>query len=46
MADLVVLEADPLADIHSIEKISTVVAQRRVVDMTSLPEHPIFFRKP
>jgi imidazolonepropionase-like amidohydrolase len=46
IADLVVFEADPLADIHNIEKISTVVAQGRVVDLASLPEHPIFFRKP
>lgn len=46
MADLVLLEADPLADIHNIEKISAVVAQGRVVDLGSLPEHPIFFTKP
>jgi imidazolonepropionase-like amidohydrolase len=46
VADLVLLEADPLADIHNIERISTVVAQGRVVDLGSLPEHPIFFKKP
>jgi imidazolonepropionase-like amidohydrolase len=45
VADLVLLEADPLADIHSIEKISAVVAQGRVVDLGGLPEHPIFFKK-
>ena len=46
VADLVLLEADPLADIHNIEKISAVVAQGRVVNLASLPEHPIFFKKP
>jgi imidazolonepropionase-like amidohydrolase len=46
IADLVLLEADPLADIHNIEKISAVVAQGRIVDLASLPEHPIFFKKP
>ena len=45
-ADLVLLEADPLADIHNIEKISAVVAQGRRVDLAVLPEHPLFFRKP
>jgi imidazolonepropionase-like amidohydrolase len=46
VADLVVLEADPLADIHNIEKISAVIAQGRIVALGSLPEHPIFFKKP
>ena len=46
MADLVLLEADPLADIHNIEKINAVVAQGRIVDLGSLPEHPIFFKRP
>jgi imidazolonepropionase-like amidohydrolase len=45
VADFVLLEADPLADIHNIEKISAVVAQGRVVDLSGLPEHPIFFKK-
>jgi imidazolonepropionase-like amidohydrolase len=45
VADLVLLEADPLADIHNIEKISAVVAQGRVVDLGGLPQHPIFFKK-
>jgi predicted amidohydrolase YtcJ len=45
-ADLVLLDADPLADIHNIEKISAVIAQGRVVDLGSLPEHPLFFKKP
>jgi len=45
-ADLVLLEADPLADIHNIEKIAAVIAQGRSVDLASLPEHPLFFKKP
>jgi imidazolonepropionase-like amidohydrolase len=45
-ADLVLLNADPLADIHNIEKISAVIAQGRPVDLASLPEHPLFYRKP
>jgi imidazolonepropionase-like amidohydrolase len=46
LADLILLEADPRAHIHNIEKISAVVAHGRVVDLGSLPEHPIFFKKP
>jgi imidazolonepropionase-like amidohydrolase len=45
-ADLVLLNADPLANIHNIEKISAVIAQGRQVDLSSLPEHPLFFKKP
>jgi imidazolonepropionase-like amidohydrolase len=44
-ADLVLLDADPLADIHNIEKISAVIAQGRRVDLPTLPEHPLFFKK-
>jgi imidazolonepropionase-like amidohydrolase len=46
VADLVLLDADPLADIHNIERISSVVAQGKLVDRGSLPEHPVFFKKP
>ncbi|MEO7206541.1 MAG: amidohydrolase family protein [Steroidobacteraceae bacterium] len=46
VADLVLLDADPLADIHNIEKVSAVVAQGKAVDLDSLPQHPIFFTKP
>ncbi len=44
-ADLVLLEADPLKDIHNIEKIHAVIAQGRLVDLAALPEHPLFSRK-
>lgn len=46
LADLVLLEADPLMDIHNIEKVGAVVAQGRRVDLATLPEHPLFFKKP
>jgi imidazolonepropionase-like amidohydrolase len=46
LADVVLLEADPMADIHNIEKVSAVIAQGRQVDLASLPEHPLFYKKP
>jgi imidazolonepropionase-like amidohydrolase len=46
LADVVLLEADPLMDIHNIERIGAVIAQGRRVDLAGLPEHPLFFRKP
>jgi imidazolonepropionase-like amidohydrolase len=46
LADLVLLDADPVADIHNIEKINAVISQGRKVDLTSLPEHPLFYKKP
>src|ERR1700761_8330713 len=45
-ADLVLLDADPLADIHNIEKIHAVIAQGRPVDLAVLPERPLFYKKP
>ena len=46
VADFILLTSDPLADIHNIEKIAAVIAQGRRVDLASLPEHPIFYKKP
>ena len=46
LADLVLLDADPLTDIHNIEKINAVIAQGRKVDLAGLPEHPLFYKKP
>jgi imidazolonepropionase-like amidohydrolase len=46
LADVVLLAADPLADIHNIETITAVIAQGRKVNLDALPEHPIFFKKP
>jgi imidazolonepropionase-like amidohydrolase len=38
IADLVVLSADPLADIKNLRKVSMVLKDGRVVDRTRLPE--------
>jgi imidazolonepropionase-like amidohydrolase len=46
IADLVLLDADPLADIHNIEKVSAVIARGRVVDRARLPEHALFVVQP
>lgn len=46
IADLVLLSADPLADIRNIEEVEAVIAQGRLVDRSRLPEHPLFLRKP
>lgn len=43
-ADLVVLDADPLADIKNIRKLSVVIANGVVVDPKSLPTKPIWSR--
>jgi imidazolonepropionase-like amidohydrolase len=44
VADLVLLSADPLADIANIRKQVMVMARGRVVDTAHMPEHPIFYR--
>lgn len=41
MADLVVLTADPLADIENVRKIAMVVKEGKTVDRDALPRHPI-----
>ena len=40
-ADLVILDADPLADIHNIRKVRSVMIAGRMVDPATLPEHPV-----
>jgi imidazolonepropionase-like amidohydrolase/cyclophilin family peptidyl-prolyl cis-trans isomerase len=40
-ADLVILDADPLADIHNIRKVRSVMIAGRLVDPATLPEHPV-----
>jgi imidazolonepropionase-like amidohydrolase len=44
-ADLVLLDADPLADIRNIEKVSAVIARGKRVDLARLPEQPVFGRQ-
>lgn len=46
IADLVLLSADPLADIRNIERIDGVIAQGHWVDPAALPERPVFYKKP
>lgn len=41
MADLVVLDADPLADAQNLRKVSMVVKEGKTVDIASLPLEPI-----
>jgi imidazolonepropionase-like amidohydrolase len=45
-ADLLVLDADPLADIHNIRKLSLVMAEGRIIDRDRLPEKPVWTRRP
>lgn len=44
-ADLVMLDADPLADIKNIRKLSTVIANGAVIDPKSLPTNPVWSRR-
>jgi imidazolonepropionase-like amidohydrolase len=41
LADLLVVDADPLADIHNLQKLSLVVKEGRSIDRASLPTDPI-----
>ena len=41
-ADILLLDADPLADIHNIRKLSFVMKEGRVVDRARLPEKPVW----
>jgi imidazolonepropionase-like amidohydrolase len=45
-ADMLLLDADPLADIHNIRKLTTIIVNGRVVDRGSVPEHPVLSRRP
>ena len=38
IADLVILDADPLADIHNIRKVRSVIQSGKTVDLARLPE--------
>jgi imidazolonepropionase-like amidohydrolase len=43
-ADLLLLSADPLADIHNIRKISRLITDGRAVDRASLPQRRVLSR--
>ena len=42
LADLLVLDADPLADIQNIRKLSLVIRDGRIIDRDKLPERPVW----
>jgi len=44
LADLVVLDADPVADIHNIRKVSRIVRDGRVIDPGTLPTSPVWYK--
>jgi imidazolonepropionase-like amidohydrolase len=44
VADLLVLDADPLADIKNIRKLNTIVREGKVVDGAKLPVMPLFYK--
>ena len=44
IADLVLLGADPLTDIHNIRKLVAVFKEGRPVDFRALPTKPVFYR--
>ena len=46
LADLVLLNRNPLDDIRNIREIDTVISRGRVVDIESLPEQRVFYVEP
>jgi imidazolonepropionase-like amidohydrolase len=44
LADLLVLDADPLADIHNIRKLTKVMKDGLVIDPGKLPTNPVWYR--
>ena len=46
LADLLILDADPLADIHNIRKLHAVMKEGRHIDFSRLPEHRVLSSPP
>ena len=46
LADILLLDADPLVDIANIRKLSVVMKEGLVIDRDSLPEKPVWYRSP
>ena len=46
IADLLLLDADPLASISNIRKLRTIVKDGRVIDPNSIPTNPIWYKAP
>ncbi len=44
LADLLILDADPLANIANIRKLRTVIKEGRVVDPNTLPTNPVWYK--
>ncbi len=44
LADVVVLDADPVADIHNIRKVNRIVRDGRVIEPASLPTSPVWYK--
>jgi imidazolonepropionase-like amidohydrolase len=44
LADVVVLDADPVADIHNIRKINRIVKDGRVIEPRTLPTSPVWYK--
>jgi imidazolonepropionase-like amidohydrolase len=44
LADLVILDGDPLADIHNIRKVQMVIKEGRTIDREQLPERRVLSR--
>jgi imidazolonepropionase-like amidohydrolase len=45
-ADLVLLREDPLADIHNIRKVSTVIKDGKMIDRAALPQVRVLTKSP
>jgi imidazolonepropionase-like amidohydrolase len=41
LADLVVLDADPLQDVENMRKVSMVMKEGKAIDLDKLPHHPV-----
>jgi imidazolonepropionase-like amidohydrolase len=46
LADLVILDADPLADIHNIRKVRAVMKEGKQIDLASLPQKRVLSSAP
>jgi imidazolonepropionase-like amidohydrolase len=46
IADLLILDADPLADISNIRKLNRVMREGRFIDTSKLPDNPVFSSRP
>ncbi len=44
LADVILLDADPVADIHNIRKVNRVVRDGRVIDPGTLPTSPVWYK--